>query len=200
MRRITTLIALLLTSCLLVSGCGKSSSTSTAAGSSSSSSASAGSSGSSSSASSDASGVPTDANGCPTSNTKTLAKTKFALHTGLAIGTFHRYIYKPYKAGQFQKGAQGRIKAFVKAGATALFAKREIRLASEDVKASPALCKVLAAPLRKLSDGFSTIADKIKTGNTSGIDDAQGLISQVTSQSAKNGAPIAERTDESAGG
>ena len=199
MRRISTLIALLLTSCLLVSGCGKSSTPSTATGAGSSASSSA-SDGSSSSGSSSASGVPTDANGCPTSNTKTLAKTKFALHTGLAVGTFHRYIYKPYKAGQFQKGAQGRVAAFVKAGATALFAKREIRLASEDVKASPALCKVLAAPLRKLSDSFSTIADKIKTGDTSGIDGAQGLIATVTGQAAKNGSPITERFDQSAGG
>ena len=41
------------------------------------------------------------------------AKTKFVLHTGLAIGAFRRYIYKPWKAGKFQKGADGRTTALV---------------------------------------------------------------------------------------
>ena len=197
MRRVTTLIVMLLTSCLLVTGCGKSSSTtsSTGAAGSSSSSSSSGSSGSDSSASA----VPTDANGCPTSNTTTLAKTKFALHAGLAVGTFHRYIYKPFRAGSFQKGANGRIKAFVKAGAAALFAKREIRLASEDVKASPALCKVLAAPLRHLSDSLGSVASNIKTGDTSAISGVEGLFSKVTGSAAKNGQKITEQTDGSLG-
>ena len=45
------------------------------------------------------------------------AKTKFVLHTGLAIGAFRRWIYKPWKAGTFKKGADGRTKALVKAAA-----------------------------------------------------------------------------------
>ena len=39
------------------------------------------------------------------------AKTKFVLHTGLALGAFHRYIYKPWKAGKLKKGAGGRVVA-----------------------------------------------------------------------------------------
>jgi hypothetical protein len=34
----------------------------------------------------------------------------------------------------------------------ALLVKREIRLASEDVKANPTLCKAIAAPLGKIGD------------------------------------------------
>jgi hypothetical protein len=84
--------------------------------------------------------------GCPTSNTIAFAKTKFLAHTGLAFGAFHRYLYKPFQAGTFKKGASGRITAFIKGGLAVLFVKREIRLASEDVKANPTLCKAIAAP------------------------------------------------------
>lgn len=67
------------------------------------------------------------------------------------------------------------------------------------MKASPALCKALAAPLRKLGDGFSAIATKIKGGDSRGVDDTNAQISMVTSASAAGGTPITERTDESAG-
>ena len=96
------------------------------------------------------------ATSCPTSDTTGFAKTKFVLHTGLAFGAFHRYLYKPFKAGTFQSGAHGRISALVKAGLAALFVKREVRLASEDVKANPTLCKMIAAPLRKVGDKISS--------------------------------------------
>lgn len=144
-------------------------------------------------------GVPVDAAGCPTSNTVSLAKTKFALHAGLGFGTFHRYIYKPFKGGSFASGAKGRITAFLKAGATALFDKREIRLAAEDVKANPTLCKLIAAPLRRLADTLDGIGSKIKGGDTSGVDDANTQITGITSASSSNGAPITERTDEASG-
>ena len=62
--------------------------------------------------------------GCPTSNMTSFAKTKFVLHSGLAFGAFHRYIYKPYQAGTFKSGAHGRILILVKAGTAALFIKR----------------------------------------------------------------------------
>ncbi len=209
-RRVTAVLALLLAGCLLVAGCGsKTSTTGTGSGSGTTSSSpvapstSSGSSGSGAasgagSSSSSASGS-TDANGCPTSNTTTFAKSKFVLHTGLAFGTFHRYIYKPFKAGQFSSGASGRVATFAKAGATALFAKREIRLASQDVKANPTLCRVLAAPLSKLAATFDGLSTKLKHGDTSGVSDANSQIAGISAASAKGGAPITERTDENAG-
>jgi hypothetical protein len=45
-------------------------------------------------------------------------KTKFVLHAGLAFGAFHRYLYKPFKAGTFKAHAHGRIRA---AGAPRVF-------------------------------------------------------------------------------
>jgi hypothetical protein len=65
---------------------------------------------------------------CP-SQASGFAKTKFLAHAALGFGAFHRYIYKPYRAGTFRSGAHGRIRAFIKATLAALFVKREIRLA-----------------------------------------------------------------------
>lgn len=144
-------------------------------------------------------GVPLDANGCPTSNAIGLAKTKFALHTGLALGTFHRYLYKPFKAGSFAAGTHGRIVPLVKAGATALFDVHEIRIATEDVKANPALCRVIAAPLRALASTLDGIGNRIKGGDTSGLDAANTQAAAIAATSASKGQPITETTDQSAG-
>jgi len=133
--------------------------------------------------------------GCPESNTTSFAKTKFVAHSGLAFGAFHRYLWKPYQAGTFKKGADGRITAFIKGGLAALFIKREIRLASEDVKASPALCKAIGEPLAKIGDGVQSAFDKIKKGDASGLTSIEGLISSVTGLSAANGAQITENED-----
>lgn len=185
-----SMLALLLAGCLLVAGCGKSTATS-----SGSTSVPSGTTGTASSGTT----ATTSATTCPTSNTTSFAKTKFVLHTGLAFGTFHRYIYKPYKAGTFAKGAHGRIVAFVKAAATVLFIKRELRLATEDVKANPTLCKVIAAPLTKLSDAVGGAITKLKGGDASGVTDANSQIASIASSSSAGGAPITERTDQSAG-
>jgi hypothetical protein len=129
---------------------------------------------------------------CPTSNTITFAKTKFVLHSGLAFGAFHRYLYKPYQAGTFKKGASGRITAFVKGGLAALFIKREIRLASQDVKANPTLCKAIAAPLGKIGDTVQGAFDKLKSGDASGVTNVNSLVSSVEGTSKTDGVPITE--------
>jgi len=83
---------------LVLVGCGKS--TATSAGSSSAGvTSSVPAAGAAGGAGTSGSGPTTSAGGCPTSNTKSFAKSKFVLHVGLAAGTFHRYLYKPFKAG-----------------------------------------------------------------------------------------------------
>lgn len=99
----------------LVTGYGPSSSSSSSSGASGSGSSNS----STAAAGSSASSGGTDAAAsCPTSNTRSFAKTRFVGDVGLAIGTFHRYLWKPYQAGSFKKGANGRIKALLKGGAT----------------------------------------------------------------------------------
>jgi hypothetical protein len=77
------------------------------------------------------------------------AKTKFVLHMGLAFGAFHRYIYKPLRAGAFKAGASGRIKAFLKAATAAVFAVHELKVANQD-----ALSDEHLRPLAEKVDGL----------------------------------------------
>lgn len=194
-RRTAPLLAVLLALTLALTGCGASKSTANGTtGGGSSQSSSQPSDGSSAGASAGAS-AGSDSS-CPTSNTTNFAKTKFVLHAGLAFGAFHHYLYKPYKSKAFSKGANGRIKTFVKAGAAALFIKREVRLASEDVKANSTLCKAIAAPLSRLGDGISGAVTKLKGGDPSGIEDANSMISNIKGSSSKSGTTITE--DQSA--
>lgn len=130
---------------------------------------------------------------CPTSNTTNFAKTKFVLHAGLAFGAFHRYLYKPFKAGTFTGGGTAhKVLVFAKAGAAALFIKREIRLSVEDVKANPLLCKAIVAPLGSLSDTISGAVTKLRTGDTSALTDANSAIAAIETQARQGGATIAE--------
>ncbi|GAC1407518.1 MAG: hypothetical protein NVSMB60_28050 [Mycobacterium sp.] len=137
---------------------------------------------------------------CPASNTIPFAKTKFVAHSGLAFGAFHRYLYKPYQAGTFKSGASGRMTAFVKGGLAALFIKREIRLAAEDVKANPTLCKLLAAPLAKIGDTVKSAFDQLKGGDASGITDLNSTISSVEGTSKGNGVDIQENDNANLAG
>lgn len=186
MSRVVRLLVVLLVPLLVITGCGGGA----AAPATSSSTDAPG------AIPADPTGTATDAQpideSCPSSNTITFAKTKFVLHTGLAFGAFHRYLYKPYQAGTFKSGASGRIAAIVKGGLAALFIKREIRLASEDVKANPTLCKAIAAPLGKIGDSVKAAFDKLKGGDASGITDTNALVSTVEGASNKAGVAITE--------
>lgn len=117
---------------------------------------------------------------CPEKNTISFAKTKFVTHAALGTGAFRHWVYKPFKAGSFAKGSKGRVMTFVKAGAAALFVKRELRLTSEDAKASPALCKAIAKPLSDLANKITGAVSKAKSGDTSAIEglntDANSLL------------------------
>lgn len=180
-RRLAVLLMILVAPIALLAGCKKSDSSSSAAPSSAAVSVSQ--------SGSAPSGSATD---CPTSNTTSFAKTKFVAHSGLAFGAFHRYLYKPYRAGTFKKGADGRLTAFAKGGLAALFIKREIRLASEDVKANPTLCRAIAAPLARIGDTVQSAFDKVKSGDASGIDGVESAITSVSSSSKKDGVDITE--------
>lgn len=136
--------------------------------------------------------APSAAASCPASNAKNFAKTRFVLHAGEGFGAFHRYLYKAYKAGSFAKGSKGRIKNFLKAGAAALFIKRQVRLATEDVKANPTLCRAIAAPLARVGDTISGAVSQLKGGDPSGIEQANTNISSIESSARGKGLAIAE--------
>jgi hypothetical protein len=187
--RVARAVVVLVLPLLVIAGCGPASSTSSAppAGPATSSATA-----DPSSSASDA--APVDG-GCPATATTSFAKTKFVLHAGLAFGAFHRYLWKPYRAGTFGKGASGRVTAFLKGGLAALFVKREVRLASEDVKADPTLCRAIAAPLASIGNDVQGAVDRLKGGDGSGLDRVDSSIASAESASSKGGAPIVENDD-----
>jgi hypothetical protein len=136
---------------------------------------------------------------CPTSNTTAFAKTKFVLHAGLAFGAFHRYLYDPYKAGEFSSGASGRVVRFVKAGLAVVFIEHELRLTGQDAQANPTLCKLIAAPLRSLSNDVSSAVRGLEGGSTAAIEGAQSSLGSITSLAKSKGASIVDNATSSLG-
>ncbi len=131
---------------------------------------------------------------CASAGSTRFAKTKFVLHAGLAFGSFHRYIYKPYQAGAFKAGAPGRTKALAKAAAAAAFVGVELRNARKAAAGDPTLCK-LVAPLDSLTTLVGTVAPALGAGNfsPSQLLDLNSRIEQFKSNSGSSGAPITER-------
>jgi hypothetical protein len=155
-----------------------------------------GSSGSSSSASS-AGAAP--AAGSTTSTTH-LAKTKFVLHAALAFGAFHRWIYKPARAGELSHPFRHPLVA-TKAALAAAFTYHELKLALADAQASPTLSK-LVAPITALQNKIHGLEGSVKSGGTSSSDASSldGAVSSIKSQAASAGQPITEQTPSSPSG
>jgi hypothetical protein len=178
MRYRITLIAILGVLALAVAGCGSSSSSSSAGASSSGASSAAGS----------------------TTSSTQFAKTKFVFHAALAFGAFHRWIYKPAKAGTLRHPFAHPLTA-AKAALAAAFVYHELKLALADAQADPTLSK-LVAPITALQDKFHALAANVKSGGTS-AGDAGGLdsaISSIKGQAASAGQPITEQTPASPSG
>ncbi|MGI8557278.1 MAG: hypothetical protein ACR2ND_03045 [Solirubrobacteraceae bacterium] len=176
-RRILALVALGLV--LVVAGCGSKSSTSSSSQSSSSSQTTQ-----------------------STPQKTHFAKTKFVFHAGLAFGAFHRYIYKPFKAGALTKGGLlSHKKAALKAGLAGLFAYHEIKLALTDAKSSPLLTKLLT-PLTALGNKLKSLASSLKGGkvDSASIESTNSDVSSVSAASGAAGQPISDQPTPSLGG
>jgi hypothetical protein len=168
MRYPVSLVALVAVVALAATACGSSSTPST---------------------SSAASGVATSA----TSTTK-FAKTKFVLHAGLAFGAFHRWIYKPAKAGDLSHPLEHKFTT-VKAALAAAFVYHELKLALADAQADPTLSK-LVAPITDLQNKLHGLAGSVKSGGASQADvnGLDGTVSSIESQASAAGQPITEQT------
>ncbi|MBV9416841.1 MAG: hypothetical protein JO363_17795 [Solirubrobacterales bacterium] len=129
-----------------------------------------------------------------TTSTTKFAKTKFVLHAGLAFGAFHRWIYKPAKAGELTHPLQHKLTT-VKAALAAAFVYHQLKLALADAQADPTLSH-LVAPITDLQNKFHDLTGRVKSGGVS-ADDAGGLdgaISSIKSQAQGAGQPITEQT------
>jgi hypothetical protein len=152
--------------------------------------------GSSSNNSTTTAGAATTAQGVASSATSSvhLAKTKFVLHAGLAFGAFHRWIYKPLKAGTLTHPLSHKL-ATLKAAAAAVFTYHELKLALAAAQGDPTLSH-LVAPITALQNKINGVGSTLKTGNvdTSQIEDANGSITSIHGQAAAAGQPITEQT------
>ena len=128
-----------------------------------------------------------------TSTTK-LAKTKFVLHAGLAFGAFHRWIYKPAKAGELSHPLEHKLTT-VKAALAAAFVYHELKLALADAQADPTLSK-LVAPITDLQNKLHGLAGSVKSGGASAsdVDGLDSAVSSIKSQATAAGQPITEQT------
>ena len=102
------------------------------------------------------------------------AKTKFLLHTGLAFGAFHRYIYKPLRAGALRRGAPGRVRVLLKGAAATIFIVHELRLAHDDALSSD-LLRPLATKIDAAGSAIGRLAGGLKSGRRQSGGDPQRI-------------------------
>lgn len=169
MKRALTLIVLLAILLAGVTACGSSSkSTPTATPTSQAAS------GSAAQAASPASGS------CASAGTRKIPKTRLLADLGLTYGLFHRYLYKPYKAGTFHKGASGRTKAIIKAALASAAIIKLLDNAVKNAAADPTLCKYVPN-MANIKSSLSNLTGKIKDGTATGsdVDSASSLFDQL---------------------
>lgn len=152
------------------SACGSSSSKDTSTASTGTASASAGPSDTASAGSAQ----------CASAGTRHFQKTRLVADLGLAYGAFHRYLYKPYQAGTFKKGASGRTFAIIKATAAAAAITKLLNNAAENAQADPTLCKYVPS-MSTISSGLKSLTGKIVGGAATAGDLAstEGLFSKL---------------------
>ena len=119
-----------------------------------------------------------------------LAKTKFLLHAGLAFGAFHRYVYKPFRAGVFSHPFLHKL-SLIKAGLAALFIRHELRLAATDVRSSPALRK-LFSPLTAVANKIGALRHGLVSGSVGAgaLNGVQSGLSSISSSAGGHGQSI----------
>jgi hypothetical protein len=129
---------------------------------------------------------------CPSDNTKAFATTRFVADVGLAFGTFHHWIYKPWRAHKLDKTADGHTFARIKAGGAALVTYHLISNAADNVKASSKLCPLLGERIAALSDLLSNLKSKILHGDFKSLGAIAGSVTSLSSLMAQNGNPVTE--------
>ena len=130
---------------------------------------------------------------CPTENTRSFAKTRFAADLGGAAFLTKRYIYDPYQAGTFQRGANGRTAAIVKAGLAAAASAKLLSNARENAQANPTLCRTIAQPLGAAITALGGVAAALASGDLSVLGSLGPLLDNLRGVASQNGIPVPER-------
>ncbi|MGW5418905.1 hypothetical protein [Streptomyces sp. NPDC003943] len=123
-----------------------------------------------------------------------LAKTRFVANAGLAAGATYQWIVKPYRAGKFKKGADGRTFALVKAGLAGAFTYNRLKAAVNNAKGDPLLSKAVA-PLSAGIESLKGLGTKLRTGDVTDGDVGvfEGVINSVKSAGKSAGAEVVDK-------
>ncbi|MYR94373.1 MULTISPECIES: hypothetical protein [unclassified Streptomyces] len=123
-----------------------------------------------------------------------LAKTRFVANAGLAAGATYQWIVKPYRAGTFKKGAEGRRFALVKAGLAGGFAYNRLKAAAENAKGDPLLSKAVA-PLTAGIESLEGMATKLRNGEAGegDIGAFESVIDSIKSAGKGAGAEVKDK-------
>ncbi|MEU6623393.1 hypothetical protein ABZ926_21840 [Streptomyces litmocidini] len=133
-----------------------------------------------------------------------LAKTRFVANAGLAAGATYQWIVKPYRAGKFKKGADGRTIALVKAGLAGAFTYNRLKAALNNAKGDPLLSKAVA-PLSAGIDSLKDLGTKLRKGEAGDADVGafEKVINSVKDAGKSAGAEVKDKvpsTSELSGG
>ncbi|MGW1888850.1 hypothetical protein ACWCP6_01120 [Streptomyces sp. NPDC002004] len=130
----------------------------------------------------------------PTAEKQKFAKTRFVANAALAAGATYQWIVKPYRAGKFKKGAQGRRFALVKAALAGGFAYNRLKAAIRNAQGDPTLARAVA-PLSAGIDALKDLPSKLRRGD--GTDSVVGsyndIINKVKDAGSSAGAPVKDQ-------
>jgi hypothetical protein len=126
-------------------------------------------------------------------------KTRFVVDVGLAVGAPRQWVYKPYREGRFRSGADGRAKAFGKAGLATAFAVNRLNAAYKLTFKDDTLAK-LRAPFDSLRRQVSSLSARVKGGSVGSgqLGDVNDSIDGLTGAAKDAGVDITTRTPPSA--
>ncbi|EWS91260.1 hypothetical protein K7395_26890 [Streptomyces filamentosus] len=127
-----------------------------------------------------------------------LAKTRFVANAGLAAGATYQWIVKPYRAGTFKKGAEGRRLALVKAGLAGGFAYNRLKAAAENAKGDPLLSKAVA-PLTAGIESLKGLGTKLRKGEAGEGDVGafESVIDSIKNAGKDAGAEVKDKVPSS---
>ncbi|MFE0171887.1 hypothetical protein ACFWZ2_06185 [Streptomyces sp. NPDC059002] len=122
------------------------------------------------------------------------AKTRFVANAGLAAGATYQWIVKPFRAGKFKSGADGRKFALVKAGLAGAFTYNRLKAATKNAQGDPTLAKAVA-PLTAGIDALKDLPSKLRKGDSTDsiVDSFDGVINSVKDAGKSAGAEVKDK-------
>lgn len=136
--------------------------------------------------------------GTSSAEAQKFAKTRFVANAGLAAGATYQWIVKPYRAGKFKKGADGRTLALVKAGLAGGFAYNRLKAAVVNAKGDPLLSKAVA-PLTAGIESLKGLGSKLRKGEAGAGDIGafESVISGIKDAGRSAGAEVKDKVPTS---